>query len=109
MVTVREEQIQRPGTTVSNFSDEVAALEDTKTAVALPHSSESTQESTAGWWTFGLEVRLELWRNYENVKKTEVEMLPALDLSQQSFFKDIFCGRCNTGVKKLLSEKMELG
>ena len=34
-------------------------LEDTKIAVALPHCSESTKESIAGWWTFGfLEVRL---------------------------------------------------
>ena len=39
-------------------------LEDTKTAAALPHCSESTKESIAGWGAFGLEVRLELWRNY---------------------------------------------
>ena len=39
-------------------------LEDTKTAVDLPHRSESTKESIAGWWIFGLEVRLEFWRNY---------------------------------------------
>ena len=34
------------------------------------------------------EVSLELWRNYEisYVKKTEVEVLPVVDLSQGSIF-----------------------
>ena len=45
-----------------------------KNAVALPHCSESTRESiAAGWWTFGLEVTLELWRNiteYRTYQKT---------------------------------------
>ena len=28
------------------------SLEDTETSVALPHCSESTRDSIAGWWTF---------------------------------------------------------
>ena len=40
------------------------SLEDTKTAVALPHCSETTRDSIAGWWTFRLEVTPELWRKY---------------------------------------------
>ena len=69
-------------------------LEDTKTAVALPHCSESIKESIVGWWTFGLEVRLELWRNYGTsyVKKKEVEVLPVVDLSAESLFCFIFVG-----------------
>ncbi|CAN0404614.1 unnamed protein product [Laminaria digitata] len=39
--------------------------EGMKTAAALPHCSESTEESIGGWCTFGLEGRLELWQNYE--------------------------------------------
>ena len=42
-------------------------VEDTKTAVALPHCSESTKESIAGWSTFGLEVRLKLLAELRNV------------------------------------------
>ena len=63
-------------------------LEDTKTAVALPHCSENTKESIAGWWTFGLEVRLELWRNCRTsyVKKTEVHVLSVVDLFAESAF-----------------------
>ena len=82
----------------SNFSDNVTVpVEDTKTAVAFPHGSESTKESIAGWWTFGLDVRLEfLWWNYGTsyVKKMEVEVLPVLNVSEESFF---FChdGLCN--------------
>ena len=77
------------------------SLEDTKTAVALPHCSESTQESIAGWWTLGLKVRLELSRNYGTSsynKKTDVEVLPFVDLSAEAAFCFVFCGRCNTGV-----------
>ena len=44
-------------------------LEDTKTAVALPRCSETTRGSIAGWWTFELKVRLELWQNYGVVHK----------------------------------------
>ena len=99
MATV-EEQIQRPGTRFSSLSDYVAVPRGHETAVALPHCSESTKESIAGWWTFGLEVRLELWRNYRTsyVKKTEVEVLPVVDLSAESFFYVVFFGeQCNTG------------
>ena len=69
-------------------------VEDTKTAVALPHCSESTKESIAGWWTFGIETRLELWLNYRTsyVKKTEVEVLPVVDLSAESAFSFFFVG-----------------
>ena len=82
-----KDKIQRPGTTFSNFSD-TRCLEDTKTAVALPHCSESTKESIAGWWTVGLEVRLGLWRNCGTryVKKTKVDVLPVVDLSAESAF-----------------------
>ena len=75
-------------------------MEGAITAVALPHCSESTKESIAGWWTFGIETRLELWLNYRTsyVKKTEVEVLPVVDLSAESAFSFFFCGRCNTGV-----------
>ena len=68
--------------------------QDTKTAIALPHCSESTKESIAGWWSFGSEGKLELWRNYETsyIKKTEVEVLPDVDLSQESFFSFLFVG-----------------
>ena len=60
--------------------------EDTKTAVASPHSSESTKESIAGWWSFGLEVRLELWQNYGISwhKKTEVEEIPGVNFGIDS-------------------------
>ena len=77
------------------------SLEDTKTAVALPHCSGSTKDSIAGWWTFWLEVTPELWRNYGTsyVKKTEVEVLPVVDLSAKSAFQFFFCGRCNTGAQ----------
>ena len=63
-------------------------LEDKKTAAALPHCSESTKESIAGWWTVGLEVRLGLWRNCGTwyVKKTKVDVLPVVDLSAESAF-----------------------
>ena len=69
-------------------------LEETKTAVALPHCSESTNESIAGWWTFGLEVRLELYRKHETsyVKKTEVEVLAVVHLSEESFLFVCFVG-----------------
>ena len=36
------------------------SLDDTKTAVALPHCSESTRDSIAGRWTFWLEVTPDL-------------------------------------------------
>ena len=62
------------------------SLEDTKTAVALPHCSESTRDSIAGWWTFRLEVTPQSWRKYGTsyVKKTEVEVLPVMNLSGKS-------------------------
>ena len=44
-------------------------LEDTTTAAALPQCSESTKESIAGWWTFGLEVTLELYGVAERLKQ----------------------------------------
>ena len=37
------------------------------------------------WRNYGLEVRLELWRNYR-VKKTEVQVLPVVDLAAESPF-----------------------
>ena len=75
------------------------SLEDTKTAVALPHCSESTRDSIAGWWTFRLEVTPELWRKHGTlyIKKTQVEVFPFVDLSGKSAFQIFFCGRCNTG------------
>ena len=75
------------------------SLEDTKTAVALPHCSKSTWDSIAGWWSFLLEVMPDIWRKYGTsyVKKTEVEVLPVVDLSGKSVFQTVFCGRCNTG------------
>ena len=87
MATV-EEQIQRPGTRFSSLSDYVAVPRGHETAVALPHCSESTKESIAGWWTVGLEVRLGLWRNCGTwyVKKTKVDVLPVVDLSAESAF-----------------------
>ena len=73
-------------------------LEVTKTAVDLLNCSESTKESIAGWWTFGLEVRLELWRNYGSyINKTEVKVLPVVDFSAKSAVLFVFCGRCKTG------------
>ena len=39
------------------------SLDVTKTAVALPHCSESTKESITGWCIFGSEVWLESWQN----------------------------------------------
>ena len=55
------------------------SLEDTKTAVALPHCSESARDSIAGWWTFRLEVTPEVWRKHGTpyLKKTEVEVFSA--------------------------------
>ena len=74
------------------------SLEDTKTAAALPHCNKSTRDLIAGWWIFLLEVMTELWRNYGTsyVKKTEVEVLPVVDLSGKSVFQISFCGRCST-------------
>ena len=47
------------------MSDNIArSLEGTKAAVALPHGSESTEESVAGWCTYDFKVRLELWEKY---------------------------------------------
>ena len=68
------------------------SLEDTKTAVALPHCSESTRDSIAGWWTFRLEVTPELWRKYGTsyVKTTEVDVLPVVDLSGKIGFSVFF-------------------
>ena len=40
------------------------SLEDTKTAVALPHCSESTRYSIAGWWTSRVDVTPELRRKH---------------------------------------------
>ena len=67
-------------------------LEDTKTAVALSHCSESTRDSIAGSWGFRLDVTPELWRNYGTsyVKKTEVEVLLVVDLSGNRLFR-CFC------------------
>ena len=42
-------------------------LEDTKTAVALPHCSESTRDSIAGWWAFLLEVTTGVMAELRNV------------------------------------------
>ena len=54
----------------------------------MPHCSESTRDSIAGWWTVSLEVTPELWRNYGTsyVNKTAVEALPTVDLSGKSAF-----------------------
>ena len=70
-------------------------LERTKTAVALPHCSESTRDSITGWWTFLLEVTPELWRNYGTSygKKTEVEVIPVVDLFVKSAFQTFFAKR----------------
>ena len=45
-----KEKFERPGTTFSNLSNKVAVptVKDTKTAVALPHCSESAKESITG-------------------------------------------------------------
>ena len=60
-----------------------------------------TPGSIAGWWSFRLEVTPELWRNYgtSHEKKTEVEVLPVVDLSGKSGFQTFFLGRCNAGEK----------
>ena len=77
-------------------------LEDTKTAVALPQCSESTKESIAGWWAFGSEVRLELWRNYTNIVRAKKN--GGRGASSRGFVGSIgfchyfYCGRCNIGV-----------
>ena len=86
------------------------SLEDTKTAVALPHCSESTRDSIAGWWTFRLDMTPELWRNYGTsyVKKTEVEVLPVVDLSRKSASQIVFCGRCNTRGNTIFSPWLRL-
>ena len=65
LATVRE----RTNSTTWNHRFQLQAtktrcLEDMKTAAALPHCSESTKESIAGWWTLRLEMRLELRRSY---------------------------------------------
>ena len=63
-------------------------LEDPKTAVALRASKSRSQ----GGKIFASEARLELWRNYGTsyVTKMEVEVLPGLDLSQESAFLFMF-------------------
>ena len=73
-------------------------LENTKTAVALPHCSESTKESIVGWWTSGLDVRLELGRTYETsyAKTMEVEGASSRILVRRIGLFIYFCGRCNT-------------
>ena len=74
-------------------------LEDTKTAVALPHCSESIKESIVGWWTFGLEVRLDLCQKYgmSYTKKTEVEVIAGLSFDIDSATNCFFYGQCKTG------------
>ena len=61
-------------------------LEHTKTAVALPHCSESTEESIAGWCIFGSKVWLKLLQSdgMSYKKNTQVEMLPVVDLCKKS-------------------------
>ena len=42
------------------------SFDSTKTAVALPHCSESTEESVAGWCIFGSAVWLEFMAELRN-------------------------------------------
>ena len=76
------------------------SFDDTKTAVALPHCSESTKESIAGWCILGSEVWLELWQNdgMPYKKNTQVEVLPVVDFCTKSATKLFLCGRCNKGM-----------
>ena len=50
------------------------SLKGTKTAVALPHRSESTQESIAGWCVFGSTVWLEFMVDVPNVLQEHTEV-----------------------------------
>ena len=74
-------------------------VEGTKKAAALPHCRVCTKECVAGWSTPGSTLQLELQQNKEmpNRKRTEVEVLPVVDLSAESAFCFVFSGRCNTG------------
>ena len=74
-------------------------LERTKTAVALPHCSESTEESIAGWCIFGSKVWLKLLQSdgMSYKKNTQVEMLPVVDLCKKSAKRHSFGRRWNTG------------
>ena len=66
------------------------SLEDTKT-VDLPHCNEGTRDSIARWWTLircdaGVMAVLKYYGT-SYVKKTEVEVLPVVDLSRKSAFR----------------------
>ena len=77
------------------------SLDSTKTVVALPHRSESTKGSFAGWCIFGSQVWLELWQNDGMSYKKNTRGRGASSrrfvqrIDEMTFF---FCGRCNTGV-----------
>ena len=70
------------------------SLDGTKTAVALPHCSESTKESIAGWCIFGSELWLELWQNdgMSYNKNTQVEVLPVVVLGKKMTKYHFFVG-----------------
>ena len=46
---------------------------------------------------FGIRDEAGVMAKFRNVQKSEVEVLPVVDLSAESAFLFFFCGRCNTG------------
>ena len=76
------------------------SFDSTKTAVALPHCSESTEESVAGWCIFGSAVWLEFMAELRNAVREKyrgiIECFQSGICSKNRRNTIFFCGRCNT-------------
>ena len=99
-----KEQIQRPGTTFSNFSDKVEVPRGhekcRRFATLYLSEHQRIDRKVVDFRIRGEAGVMAELRNVVRKKKTEVEVLPVVDLSAESAFFISFCGRCNTASDK---------